>query len=73
MHPYRIEYIRDDMPTGYIGKSVKHARDEKEAVKFLGSKPDKRGYFRMKRGGIAQIKSITKTEDEPSNTDTKHL
>ena len=46
---------------------------EKEAVKFLGSKPDKRGYFRMKRGGIAQIKSITKIEDEPSNTDTKHL
>ena len=49
------------MPEGYIASTVKHARDEKEAMKHLGgSKPDKRGYFRMKRGGIAKLKSITK-------------
>ena len=61
MHQYRIEYIRSDMPEGYIASAVKHARDEKEAMKHLGgSKPDKRGYFRMKRGGIARLKSITK-------------
>jgi hypothetical protein len=47
------------MPEGYVSSVVKYARDEKEAIKHLGgSKPDKKGYFRMKRGGIAQIQSI---------------
>jgi hypothetical protein len=60
MNPYRITYTRDDMPKGYIGSAVKHARDEKEALKhFCGTKPDKDGIFRMKRGGIGKLKSIT--------------
>jgi|TARA_X000001388_G_scaffold61441_1_gene46985 hypothetical protein len=48
------------MPKGYIGSAVKYARDEKEALKhFCGTKPDKDGIFRMKRGGIGKLKSIT--------------
>jgi len=59
MNQYRIRYVRQDMPEGYVSSVVKYARDEKEAIRHLGgSKPDKKGYFRMKRGGIAQIQSI---------------
>jgi len=59
MKQYRIRYVRQDMPEGYVSSVVKYARDEKEAIKHLGgSKPDKAGFFRMKRGGVAQIKSI---------------
>ncbi len=60
MHRYRIEYIMDDMPKGYVASSVKYARDDKEAMKYIGTKPDKAGSFRLKRGGIARLKSITK-------------
>jgi len=43
----------------FQGSSVKYARDEKEALKhFCGSKPDKSGFFRMKRGGIAKLVSV---------------
>ena len=52
------------MPDDYIGVSVKYARDEKEAVKYIGTKPDKNGFFRFKRGGTGQIKSITRLKDE---------
>jgi hypothetical protein len=59
MKQYRIRYVRQDMPEGYVSSVVKYARDDKEALKHLGgSKPDKNGFFRMKRGGVAQIKSI---------------
>ena len=60
MHQYRIQYRRTDMPEGYIGSAVKHARDEKEAMKYIGSKPDKKGFFRLKRGGVAELISINK-------------
>lgn len=61
MPRYLIEYTREDMPEGYIGKALKYGRDEKEAVSFLcKTKPDKSGLFRMKRGGLAKLKSITK-------------
>lgn len=60
MHQYRIQYRRTDMPEGYIGRAVKHARDEKEAMKYIGSKPDKKGFFRLKRGGVAELISINK-------------
>ena len=52
------------MPDDYIGVSVKYARDEKEAVKYIGTKPDKNGFFRFKRGGTGKIKSITRLKDE---------
>lgn len=58
MKQYRIKYKRNDMPN-FQGSAVKYARDEKEALKhFCGSKPDKSGFFRMKRGGIAKLISI---------------
>ena len=60
MHQYRIQYRRTDMPEGYIGCAVKHARDEKEAMKYIGSRPDKKGFFRLKRGGVAELISINK-------------
>lgn len=46
------------MKDDFICRSVKYARDEKEAVKYLGTKPDKSGVFRLKRGGIGTIKAI---------------
>ncbi len=61
---YEIRYTRDDMPEGYIGRAVKYARDEQEAIKcFCGSKPDKLGYFRMKRGGRGKLESIKELKD----------
>lgn len=58
MKPYRITYNRNDMPN-FQGSVVKYARDEKEALKhFCGSKPDKTGFFRMKRGGIGKLISV---------------
>ena len=48
------------MPEGYIGSAVKHARDEKEAMNYIGSRPDKKGFFRLKRGGVAELISINK-------------
>lgn len=60
MHQYKIEYSMNDMPEGYVARCVKYARDEKEALKHIGTKPDKSGSFRLKRGGIAHLKTITK-------------
>lgn len=57
MHQYKVEYTRKDMP-GYLGRTIKYARDEKELMKCMGTKPDKNGYFRLKRGGIGRIESI---------------
>lgn len=48
------------MPEGFIGTSVKYARDDKEAMKYIGTKPDKRGFFRFKRGGTGKLISIKK-------------
>jgi hypothetical protein len=43
----------------FQGSAVKYARDEKEALKhFCGSRPDKSGFFRMKRGGVAKLITI---------------
>lgn len=64
MNRYRIEYTMNDMPDGYIARSTKYARDEKEAMKYVGTKPDKAGSFRLKRGGIAKLKSITKLPND---------
>lgn len=53
------------MPAGYIGKTIKYARDEQEALKlFCGSKPDKQGHFRMKRGGQGKIQSIKQIKEQ---------
>lgn len=60
IHQYRIEYTRSDMPEGYVARPVKYAKDEATAVRFLGSKPDKQGHFRLKKGGIGKIQSVTK-------------
>lgn len=57
MNLYRITYTRSDMP-GYVGSTLKYASNEKDVFKYLGSKPDKKGYFRLKRGGVAQLKDI---------------
>ncbi len=59
MPQYEIKYTRADMPEGYVGTAFKHARDEKEAMKYVGSRVDKQGFFKLKRGGIAKLKSIT--------------
>ena len=60
MNQYRIKYITNDMPDGYIASVVKYDRDEKEALgHFCGTKPDKKGFFRMKRGGVAKLESVT--------------
>lgn len=48
------------MPEGYVGKAIKHAQGEPEAMKFIGTRPDRNGFFRLKRGGIGKIKSITR-------------
>jgi len=48
------------MPEDYVARPVKYAKDEASAVRFLGSKPDKQGFFRLKKGGMGKIKSITK-------------
>ena len=58
MNRYEITYTSSDMKDDFICRSVKYARDEKEAVKYLGTKPDKSGVFRLKRGGIGTIKAI---------------
>ena len=59
MNPYRIRYTIQGMPDGYIGNSIKYARDEAEALKhFCGTKPDKKGFFRMKRGGVGRILEV---------------
>ena len=50
----------EGMPEGYVARPIKYARDEKEAMKYIGTKPDKAGSFRLKRGGVGRIKSITK-------------
>ena len=47
------------MPKGYIGSSLKYASTEQDALKHLGSKPDKNGFMRFKKGGIARIKNIS--------------
>jgi len=54
------------MPEDYVGRSIKYASDESSAIKFLGTKPDRNGFFRLKRGGIGKIKSITKIADVPN-------
>jgi hypothetical protein len=54
------------MPEGYVGRAIKYASDEASAIKFLGTKPDRNGFFRLKRGGIGKIKSITKIADVPN-------
>lgn len=65
---YEIKYIRNDMPKAYVGKTVKYARSEEEAIKFLcGSKPDKQGYFRMKRGGRGKIQSIKQLKEKEND------
>jgi len=66
MHQYEIEYTRNDMPEDYVGRSIKYASDEASAIKFLGTNPDRNGFFRLKRGGIGKIKSITKLADVPN-------
>jgi len=66
MHQYEIEYTRNDMPEGYVGRAIKYASDESSAINFLGTKPDRNGFFRLKRGGIGKIKSITKIADVPN-------
>jgi len=43
---------------GYVGSTLKYASSEKDVFKYLGSKPDKKGYFRLKRGGVALLKDI---------------
>lgn len=44
------------MPKGYIGTAEKVAKDKRTALGFFcGTKPDKRGVFRRKRGGIGRI------------------
>ena len=60
IYQYRIEYTRSDMPEDYVARSVKYAKDEATAVRFLGGKPDKQGFFRLKKGGMGKMKSITK-------------
>lgn len=56
MNRYRITYTCDDMPKGYIGTAEKVAKDKRTALGFFcGTKPDKRGVFRRKRGGIGRI------------------
>jgi len=63
LNQYIIEYTRDDMPEGYVSKAIKYAKDEKAAIAFLSkTRPDKQGFFRLKRGGLAKLKSITKEE-----------
>ena len=51
------------MPKGYVSRAIKYAKDEKAAIAFLSkTRPDKQGFFRLKRGGLAKLKSITKEE-----------
>jgi hypothetical protein len=47
------------MPDGYTGTAIKYARDEKELMGFMGTKPDRNGIFRFKRGGIGKVLSIS--------------
>lgn len=56
------------MAADYIGSALKYANDEYQALKYLGSKPDKNGYFRMKRGGVAKIKDISIITDGTNKT-----
>lgn len=58
MTQYRILYRRNDMPKEYVGCAYKYAHDEKSALLLLGSKADKNKFFRLKRGGTAQLISI---------------
>lgn len=59
MKRYRIIYTCNDMPNGYIGTAEKIAKDKGTALKFFcGTKPDKGGVFRRKRGGIGRIVDV---------------
>jgi len=58
MTEYKIRYIRNDMPEGYVGESLKWAHSPTEAVKLLLQKnPDKNGACVFKRGGSGKILS----------------
>jgi hypothetical protein len=62
MNEYRIKFIHNDMPSGYVGKSIKWAHDEKEAVRLLLKKnPEKDGRCTFKRGGSGKILSVEPT------------
>jgi hypothetical protein len=56
MHKYEIKYKHYDMPPEYVGKTIKWARDEKQAISFLCSgKPTKDGHCTTKKGARLKI------------------
>lgn len=63
MNQYKIEYRRFDMSDSYVGRAFKYARDEKTALSFLGTKPDRNGVLRFKRGGCGKVLSVTVLND----------
>ncbi len=59
MQQYEITYKNFDMPGDYIGKAIKWAHNEKDAVKLITKKsPDKTGTCRLNRGSTAKIISV---------------
>jgi hypothetical protein len=63
------------MPKEYVGKAIKWARDEKQAISFLcTSKPNKQGYCTTKKGARLRILSTeciypqTKLKSSEMNT-----
>ena len=56
---YEIKYKHCDMPSEYVGKTIKWANDEKKALSFLcRGKPNKDGMCLTKKGAIIQIIEI---------------
>ena len=63
MNQYSIKYTHSDMPKGYIGNSLKWARDEKEAIKLIfKNRLDREKRGTLKRGGYGQLIEITKIQ-----------
>ena len=61
MNQYSIKYTHSDMPEGYIGNSLKWARDEKEAIKLIfKNRLDRSKRGTLKRGGYGQLIEITR-------------
>ena len=63
------------MPKEYVGKAIKWARDEKQAISFLCvSKPNKDGHCTTKKGARLKIISTTcisqQTKSKSSENDT---
>ena len=63
MNQYSIKYSHSDMPKGYIGSSMKWARDEKEAIKLVfRNRLDRNKCGTLKRGGYGKLIEIIKVQ-----------